>query len=107
MTTSTGVLLHPLPQNGAGRPKASRVQVKDVVSELRRATQLAIDPVAETSGLQAPPGAAPPLVVDRAGWISANVESARGMLGPSSTRRSTVSATSAWSQAKTSAHRAI
>lgn len=63
-------------------PKASRVQVKDVVSELRRATQLAIDPVAETSGLQAPPIAAPPLVVDRAGWISANVESARGMLGP-------------------------
>lgn len=63
-------------------PKASRVQVKDVVSELRRATQLAIDPVAETSGLQAPPSAAPPLVVDRAGWISANVESARGMLGP-------------------------
>lgn len=63
-------------------PKASRVQVKDVVSELRRATELAVEPVAHTSGLQAPGNALAPLVVDRAGWISANVESARGMLGP-------------------------
>jgi len=63
-------------------PKASGAEVAELVEELRAAAARAVEPVSRTSGLRAPPGAPPPLVVDRAGWIEANVASMRAMLGP-------------------------
>jgi coenzyme F420 biosynthesis associated uncharacterized protein len=53
-----------------------------IVADLRAAAASAVDPVASTSGLVAPDDAPPPLVVDRIGWISANVDSFRAMLEP-------------------------
>ncbi|WP_238146794.1 zinc-dependent metalloprotease [Ornithinimicrobium murale] len=63
-------------------PKAGRAQIERLVAELREATERAVEPVAQTSGLRAPEGASAPLVVDRAGWIEANAVSLRGMLSP-------------------------
>mgnify|MGYP001167312862 CR=1 FL=1 len=63
-------------------PQASREEVGDLVAELRQAAARAVEPVARTSRLQAPADAPPPLVVDRPGWIEANVASMRAMLGP-------------------------
>ena len=63
-------------------PRAGRAQIERLVTELREATERAVDPVAETSGLQAPQGSPAPLVVDRGGWIEANATSLRGMLAP-------------------------
>jgi coenzyme F420 biosynthesis associated uncharacterized protein len=63
-------------------PKVSSEEIRDLVGELRQAASRAIEPVAQTSLLRAPEGTPRPLVVDRPGWIEANVASLQGMLGP-------------------------
>ncbi|HLS40438.1 MAG TPA: zinc-dependent metalloprotease [Ornithinicoccus sp.] len=63
-------------------PKVSRSEIDKLVGELREATDRAVRPVAETSGLSAPEGAPAPLIVDRAGWIEANAVSMKAMLSP-------------------------
>ena len=63
-------------------PRVSAREAADVVASLRSAAQRAAAPVAETARLHAPAGSSPVLVVDRAGWIDANVDSLRDMLEP-------------------------
>src|SRR5690606_32015271 len=63
-------------------PTVSRSESDKLVGELREATDRAVRPVAETSGLSAPEGAPAPLIVDRAGWIEANAVSMKAMLSP-------------------------
>ncbi|GAB3053717.1 zinc-dependent metalloprotease [Intrasporangium mesophilum] len=63
-------------------PQVSSDEAAAIVADLRSAASSAVAPVAETSALAAPEDAPPPLVVDRAGWISANVDSFRAMLDP-------------------------
>lgn len=63
-------------------PSVSRAEAAELVATLRESAARAVAPVAETSGLQAPADAPPPLVVDRAGWIAANADSLRSMLSP-------------------------
>ena len=53
-----------------------------MVAELRSAAERAAAPVAETARMHAPAGASPVLIVDRGGWIDANVDSLRDMLEP-------------------------
>ena len=57
-------------------------EAADIVADLRSAASEAVAPVAETADLHAPAGAPPALVVDRAGWIDANVESFEALLAP-------------------------
>ena len=63
-------------------PQVSGDEAAAIVADLRDAAAAAVGPVAETSALPAPAGAPAPLVVDRAGWISANVDSFKAMLDP-------------------------
>lgn len=63
-------------------PRTGRAQIERLVAELRDASEQAVEPVAQTSGLRAPAEAPAPLVVDRGGWIEANTVSLQGMLGP-------------------------
>ena len=63
-------------------PQVSSEEAAEIVADLREAAVSAVAPVAETSALQAPDDAPAPLVVDRAGWISANVDSLRALLDP-------------------------
>lgn len=68
-------------------PKVTRSELHDLVAELRQASIDAVAPVARTTGMSVA-GAngteadAPALIVDRAGWIEANVASLQGMLDP-------------------------
>lgn len=63
-------------------PQVSRDEANDIVADLRAAAAEANGPVSETSDLHAPEGAPAVLVVDRPGWISANVDSFRALLDP-------------------------
>jgi coenzyme F420 biosynthesis associated uncharacterized protein len=63
-------------------PKVMPDQAAEVVASLRSAAERARGPVAETSRLHAPEGASPVLIVDRPGWIDANVDSLQSMLEP-------------------------
>jgi coenzyme F420 biosynthesis associated uncharacterized protein len=63
-------------------PKVTASEAAGVVADLRRAADAAHDPVAETSRLTSPPGSAPVLVVDRAGWSAANIDSMRELMDP-------------------------
>ncbi|MDN5766061.1 MAG: zinc-dependent metalloprotease [Humibacillus sp.] len=63
-------------------PQVTSAEANDIVADLRAAAAEATAPVAETSDLQAPDGAPAVLVVDRPGWISANVDSFRALLDP-------------------------
>lgn len=63
-------------------PKVTAAEATDAVHELRDAAARSARHVAETSRLHAPASAEPARVVDRGGWIDANVESMRGMLAP-------------------------
>ncbi|HKJ12916.1 MAG TPA: zinc-dependent metalloprotease [Ornithinimicrobium sp.] len=63
-------------------PKASRIEIKDAVAQLRSSALEAVEPVAQTTGMSAPPDAAGALVVDRPGWIRANTASLESMVGP-------------------------
>ena len=63
-------------------PRVSAREAAAVVAELRSAAERAAAPVAETARMHAPAGASPVLIVDRGGWIDANVDSLRDMLEP-------------------------
>jgi len=63
-------------------PPVSSDEAAEIVADLRSAAASAVAAVAETSALHAPEDAPPPLIVDRAGWISANVDSFKAMLDP-------------------------
>ncbi|GAA3715317.1 zinc-dependent metalloprotease [Terrabacter ginsenosidimutans] len=81
-------------------PQVTSDEAATIVADLRAAAAGAVDPVAETSALTAPAGAPDVLVVDRAGWISANVDSFRSMLDPvvdklNASKKSQTSATAA------------
>jgi coenzyme F420 biosynthesis associated uncharacterized protein len=81
-------------------PQVSSDEAAAIVADLRAAAASAVGPVAETSSLTAPADAPAPLVVDRAGWISANVDSFRSMLDPvvdklNASKKSSTNATAA------------
>jgi coenzyme F420 biosynthesis associated uncharacterized protein len=63
-------------------PQVTFEEAAGIVADLRAAAAEAVEPVAQTSGMRAPDAAPPPLIVDRAGWISANVDSFEAMLNP-------------------------
>jgi coenzyme F420 biosynthesis associated uncharacterized protein len=63
-------------------PQVSSDEADEIVADLRAAAAEAQEPVAVTSRLQAPEDAPEPLIVDRAGWISANVDSFKAMIDP-------------------------
>ncbi len=66
----------------AAGPQVTPAEAASIVADLRAAAASAVEPVATTSGLEAPRDAPPPLVVDRVGWIAANVDSFRAMIEP-------------------------
>jgi coenzyme F420 biosynthesis associated uncharacterized protein len=69
---------------GSG-PVISRSQAEDAVAELREGAQRSTPLVREYTGLHAPDGTArtaPVLVVDRPGWIQANVDGFSSVLSP-------------------------
>ncbi|GAA5031244.1 zinc-dependent metalloprotease [Terrabacter aeriphilus] len=80
-------------------PQVTGDEAAAIVADLRAAAAAAVAPVAETSALVAPDDAPAPLVVDRPGWIDANVDSFRALLDPVvdklSTSKSTPSAAAA------------
>jgi len=63
-------------------PQVTSDEAADIVADLREAAARAQQPVAETSRLQSPADSPPPLIVDRPGWISANVDSFKALLDP-------------------------
>lgn len=65
-------------------PKLSSREIQDVVSALRLAADEAVDHVQRITGLEAAAGLrnSPVLVVDRATWAQATIESFRTMLSP-------------------------
>ncbi|EWT03589.1 coenzyme F420 biosynthesis protein [Intrasporangium oryzae NRRL B-24470] len=63
-------------------PQVTSSEAAEIVADLRAAAAEAVEPVAATSGLRAPEGAPAPLIVDRPGWIDANVDSMRALLEP-------------------------
>jgi coenzyme F420 biosynthesis associated uncharacterized protein len=66
----------------AAGPKVTPAQAADVVSALRSAAERSRVPVAETARMHSPTGSGPVLIVDRPGWIDANVDSLQSMLEP-------------------------
>jgi coenzyme F420 biosynthesis associated uncharacterized protein len=63
-------------------PEVSAAEAADVVGELRENAAIARGHVAGVTGLDAPAAGARVLVVDRPGWIDANLAMLRGMLEP-------------------------
>lgn len=63
-------------------PEISRAGAAEAVAALRDCAQRAEAYVSEVTGLQAPTGTAPVLVVDRPGWIQANIDAFREILAP-------------------------
>jgi coenzyme F420 biosynthesis associated uncharacterized protein len=66
---------------GRPGPRVTPAEAAEIVGAVRAASAAAVDPVAEVTLLSVP-SPAPALVVDRAGWIRANVGSFRTMLTP-------------------------
>ena len=63
-------------------PKVTVGQAAELVAALRSAAQRSRGPVAETARMHSPAGSSPVLIVDRPGWIDANVDSLQSMLEP-------------------------
>ncbi|QWC86894.1 zinc-dependent metalloprotease [Nocardioidaceae bacterium] len=63
-------------------PQVSGVGARRAVSELRRGAKRSTDLVRDFTGLDAPPDTAPLLVVDRRGWVQANVDAFASVIGP-------------------------
>jgi coenzyme F420 biosynthesis associated uncharacterized protein len=63
-------------------PKVTAAQAAAVVVALRSAAERSRGPVAETARMHSPAGSSPVLIVDRPGWIDANVDSLQSMLEP-------------------------
>lgn len=66
----------------AAGPRVTPDQAVEVVGALRSAAERARVPVAETARMHSPAGSSPILIVDRPGWIDANVDSLQSMLEP-------------------------
>jgi len=66
----------------AAGPKVTPAEAAEVVAALRSAAERSRGPVAETARMHSPAGSSPALIVDRAGWIDANVDSLQSMLEP-------------------------
>jgi len=66
----------------AAGPKVTPAQAEKVVSDLRSAAERSRGPVAETARMHSPTGGGPVLIVDRPGWIDANIDSLKSMLEP-------------------------
>src|SRR5664279_5347744 len=62
-------------------PKVLPRQAAEVVASLRSAAERSRGPVAETARMHSESGS-PALIVDRPGWIDANVDSLQSMLEP-------------------------
>jgi coenzyme F420 biosynthesis associated uncharacterized protein len=63
-------------------PQVSRDEADQVVADLRRYAAAAVGHVHEVTGLQASTSVAPILVVDRRGWVRANIAGLREVLVP-------------------------
>jgi coenzyme F420 biosynthesis associated uncharacterized protein len=63
-------------------PIVSTQEASDIVGTLRQVAVAAREPIATTSRLSSPDGVGPVLIVDRPGWIDANVDSLQSMMGP-------------------------
>jgi coenzyme F420 biosynthesis associated uncharacterized protein len=63
-------------------PEVTRAEADAAVAELRADAHRSTGLVRDFTGLDAPDGTAPILVVDRAGWVKANVEGFRIATGP-------------------------
>ena len=63
-------------------PAVSRTQADEAVAELRADANRSTSLVRDFTGLDAPDGTAPILVVDRAGWVRANAEGFRTATAP-------------------------
>ena len=63
-------------------PKVTAAEAAEVVVALRSAAQRSRGPVAETARMHSPEGSSPVLIVDRPGWIDANIDSLASMLEP-------------------------
>jgi coenzyme F420 biosynthesis associated uncharacterized protein len=66
----------------AAGPKVTPAQAAEVVSALRSAAERSRGPVAETARMHSPADHSNALIVDRSGWIDANVDSLQSMLEP-------------------------
>jgi coenzyme F420 biosynthesis associated uncharacterized protein len=66
----------------AAGPRVTPAQAAAVVVALRAAAERSRGPVAETARMHSPAGSSPVLIVDRPGWIDANVDSLQSMLDP-------------------------
>ena len=66
----------------AAGPKVTPAQAAQVVNALRSAAERSRGPVAETARMHSPAGSSSVLIVDRPGWIDANVDSLQSMLEP-------------------------
>jgi coenzyme F420 biosynthesis associated uncharacterized protein len=69
-------------------PVVGREEAAATVAELRAAADRSTALVREFTGRDAPPGTAPVLVVDRAGWAQANADAFRVVTGPLTDRLS-------------------
>ena len=63
-------------------PLVTAAEAGEVVEALRSAAQRSRIPVAETARMHSPLGSSPVLIVDRPGWIDANIDSLQSMLEP-------------------------
>jgi coenzyme F420 biosynthesis associated uncharacterized protein len=78
-------------------PEISRAGATQAVSELRAAAEQAEGYVRAVTGLDTPGGTAPVLVVDRPGWIQANVDAFADLTGPLSDKAADKMSGSPWS----------
>lgn len=63
-------------------PRVSPAQAATIVAELREVAESAKEPIASTSRLSSPQDAPPVLIVDRPGWMDANIESMQSLVAP-------------------------
>ncbi len=63
-------------------PRVSPDEAAAIVAQLREAAVTAREPIATTARLQSPPDAPAALVVDRAGWMDANIDSMASLVAP-------------------------
>jgi coenzyme F420 biosynthesis associated uncharacterized protein len=63
-------------------PEVTRAEADAAVAELRVDAALSADLVRAFTGLEAPTGTAPLLVIDRTGWVQANADGFATLLGP-------------------------
>ena len=63
-------------------PDVTRLEARAAVDELRAGASRSTGLVSEFTGLEAPAGTAPVLVVDRQGWVQANADAFRTVLDP-------------------------